>query len=800
MYIMPVMNKLLTRAVVLLCIAWAVSASAAEFVAQNETLRVTYDDAADTFSVAEKGSGKSFLSNGRLDGVVAKASLGPASDGVFGDGQKISVIQADGAIASLELYKGLPFVLVRKELKNTGEEMTDLQRVVPATFTLDLGKPAGDLRTMGTAGLTAPNKHPGSYLFLTLADPATRRGVVAGWVTQDRGSGVLFSGINNGKVEFKAQIDYGHLRIPVGKTGKLETLAIGVFDDARIGQELYADTIKKQYNIKLHPQVSGYCTWYSEIGGLTDPKGGAGASNEKDIATLTAFAAKELKPFGFNFVQIDDEWQDGATNPDGSRINGPRRGFLRAKPNGPYPHGMAPTAEMIKSHGLTAGLWFLPFARNHQDPEYRDRKDWFMYRQDGMPYETVWGGTSLDLTHPAVQAHLAELARTVHGWGYNYFKMDGLWTGSCTEQVYVNDGYKEDHIGYHKPFHNPDVTNIEALRTGLKVLRQAAGPDVFFSGCCASQSMRSLGGVIGLVDSMRIGPDNGFGWQDYRNETMHFEGGGIITGPIRGNRLYFLHGRVWWNDPDPAYVRPAVKLNHAQLLASWVAVSGMFNLNSDWLPGLPPERLDILKRCLPSHHAQARPVDYFDSVMPSIWLLTDGGQSVRRDVIGLYNWDSTPRTIGYDAAKAGLDGSKTYHAFDFWSKSALPDFKGGFKFATPAESCRVIAVRADEGHPVLVSTSRHVTQGIVDVTGEIWSDRCLSATSQVVANDPYELRIVGLADGGVSWKPVGVTISAEDTAAGVTVDMQGDGGLLRVMIKSPVTRAVKWSVKFVSQP
>ena len=58
---------------------------------------------------------------------------------------------------------------------------------------------------------------------------------------------------------------------------------------------------------------------------------------------------------------------------------------------------------------------------------------------------------------------------------------------------------------------------------------------------------------------------------------MHFEGGGIITGPIRGNRLYFLHGRVWWNDPDPSYVRPAVKLNHAQLLASWVAVSGMFN-------------------------------------------------------------------------------------------------------------------------------------------------------------------------------------------------------------------------------
>ena len=775
------------------------TASAAVFTAANETLAVTYDDAADCFSVVEKASGAVFITDGKFDGPGAQAVAASATDAVFGDGQKITVTQTDGSVASLELYQGLPFVLLRKELKNSGEETTDIQRVAPVTFTLDLGTPAAELKTMGTAGLTAPNKHPGSYLFLTLAEPASRRGVVAGWLTQDRASGVVFSAIKNGKVEFTTQLDYGHLRIPVGKSARLETLAVGFFADARIGQERYADAIKKQYNIKLNPQVSGYCTWYSEVGGLTDAKGGAGASNEKDIKTLTEFAAQELKPFGFNFVQIDDEWQDGALNPDGTRINGPRRGFMRHKPDGPYPHGMAPTAEMIKAHGLTAGIWFLPFARNHQDPEYKDRKDWFMYRQDGMPYETAWGGTSLDLTNPQVQAHLAELAKTIKGWGYNYFKMDGMWTGSCTEQVYVNDGYKEDHIGYHKPFHNPDVTNIEAMRSGLKILRKAAGPEVFFSACCASQNMRSLAGTIGLVDSMRIGPDNGFGWQDYRQETMHFEGGGIITGPIRGNRLYFLHGRVWWNDPDPSYVRPAVKLNHAQLLASWIAVSGMFNLNSDWFPGLPPERLDILKRCLPSHHCQARPVDYFDSVMPSIWLLTDRSQSVRRDVLGLYNWDSKTATIGYHAAKAGLDGTKTYHAFDFWSKLPLPDFKGAFKFDVPAESCRVIAVRAAEDHPVLVSTSRHVTQGIVDVTGEQWDAAAatLSATSALVANDPCELRIAGLSDGG-KWQLVAATATV-----GVTITpapaVAGEADWLHVTLTAKTTSPAKWTLKFAKE-
>ena len=44
------------------------------------------------------------------------------------------------------------------------------------------------------------------------------------------------------------------------------------------------------------------------------------------------------------------------------------------------------------------------------------------------------------------------------------------------------------------------------MRSGLKLVRNAAGKDVFLSGCNLSQNMRSLSGSIGLVDSMRIGP------------------------------------------------------------------------------------------------------------------------------------------------------------------------------------------------------------------------------------------------------------------------------------------------------
>ena len=763
------MKRLASSILLVFCAAGIAGAEPLKI--SNDKLTVTYDKAGGTFSVADKASGREFLASGRLYEDAAGAVVEPMQHETFGKGSRIVVALADGGEISLELCDESPFVMIRGTLVNKGKKDLNLKRLGPVSFMLDLGKSPEDLRTMGTAGLTAPDKNPGSYLFLTLDDPATRHGVVSGFVTNERGSGVLFSDVKNGGVRFKAQIDYGHLRLSPGEFAKTETLAVGYFDDARLGEEAYADTIRRIHHIQLHPRTNGYCTWYSDKHSK--------AGDEKSIVELADFAARELKPFGFSFVQLDDEWQDGGT------FNGPRRGFDRVKSDGPYPHGMAPVAEKFKNLGLTAGIWFMPFARNHKDPEYKDRQNWFVKRDNGQPYEVRWGGTSLDLTFPEVQDHLTKLVKTIHGWGYNYFKMDGLWTGSATELMYVNDGYVDDHMGNNLPFHNPKKTNVDMLRDGLRLVRQAAGPDVFFSGCNVSQNMRSFGACMGLVDSMRIGPDNGTKWDE------------LIVGPVRGTRLYFLNGRTWWNDPDPSYVRADLPLNEGRFLTSWVALSDSFNLNSDWIPDLPVERLDVMKRTMPYHGATARPVDYFDNDMPRIWHVSDTRQAVRRDVLGFFNWDGKDAVITTSAAKAGLDAAaSTWHGFDFWANEPVADFKGELALTVPGRSCRVIAVRADAGHPVLLSTSRHVSQGILEVTDETWNadTQTLSGVSQVVANDPYELRIAGIEDGGKSWKPV----SAE--ADEMTTDLHEGSGIVRVKMNPVSSGAVKWSVKFKALP
>ncbi len=182
-------------------------------------------------------------------------------------------------------------------------------------------------------------------------------------------------------------------------------------------------------------------------------------------------------------------------------------------------------------------------------------------------------------------------------------------------------------------------------------------------------------------------------------------------------------------------------LEQARLNASWTAIAGQLFYNSDWLPDLPPERLDILKRTLLPHGLAARPVDLFEHDPPRIWLLSDTRGQPRRDVVALYNWDAAhAATIACPAARLGLPAAARYVAFDFWADRFLPPFGGQLVAELPPASCRILAVRPAAPQPQLLSTSRHVTQGMVDVLAERWDAPAdtLRGVSRLVAGDPYQ--------------------------------------------------------------
>lgn len=731
---------------------------------RNHTLQADYEPATGTLTLVDRATRRAFVVGATVGGdATPQVKRVAANDAVLGAGEALEIADSSGRKDTITLYRTLPFAILRATLHNRDAAVRTVERIVTASLPIDLGKPAAELVALGTGGLHPAASAPGSYVWMATADPKTRNGVVCGWLTNHRGSGVLLPGTRGDRPALTAQIDYGKLRIEPGSAVALETLAIGYFDDARLGLEAWADTVARIEGVHLRPQPSGYCTWYH-----------AGASNEKQLAAQAEFAAQRLAPFGFSFLQIDDGWQDGVSH------NGPNRVFSRHRPDGPYPSGMKAAADHIRALGLTAGIWFMPFAGTYYDPFFADKQDWFVHREDGSPYETDWGGACLDMTNPAAREYLRQnVVRFAHEWGYHYFKMDGLWTGSATKQIYVNDAYRPDGIG-DAVFHDPSKTNIDAYRSGLKLVREAAGPDVFLLGCCIPQNMRSYGAAFGRVDAMRIGPDNGPDWN------------GIVTGPTFGSRHYFLNGRVWWNDPDPVYVRPSVPIEQARLICSWAALTGQMVVCSDYLPDLPAERLDLLKRVMPHHGLLPRPVDLFEEPIPRVWILTDDRKGrPRRDIVGLFNWSDREARIDLPFERLGLDGGQEYAAFDYWGNRLLPSMRANLAVSVPKQSCVVLALHPTADHPYVISTNRHVTQGVVDILTETWDAgaQTLSGRSKVVAGDPYELRIV-------SGRPVASgQVSPADRKAGVTIETRTDGDLVRVLIQSPASRAVNWSLR-----
>jgi hypothetical protein len=708
-------------------------------------------------------------------------------------------------------------VCAKVSLKNSGALPLTLKTIIPVSCAIESSSSSSpDLKVFGSDGPALASKGKTSYVFLALVDPKTRAGLVSGWLTHERASGVVALQGDGGPLHFDARSEYGRRVIAPGESFEGETFAIGFFDDCRDGLEALADATAKINQIKLLPPWSGYSTWYH--GKAT---GSTGALDEKRMAQLAKFAHDQhLADYGLTFLQIDDQWQVG------------RRDFTSHKPNGPYPGGMKKTADVIHANGFKAGIWLTPFGWQGKDQRtdqqgrvqkmpnetvLKDHPDWFVHRQDGTVYDVFWAWDCLDMSHPQARQFLKDVVtRMTHDWGYDLLKIDGLWAGMACKILYPSPAYRGDGLG-DAVFYDKNKSNIEIYRDGLRLVREAAGKDVFLLGCNIAQNMRTMGGSIGLVDAMRVGPDIGAKWDN------------VVRCARPASILYFWNGKVWHNDPDCLMLRDPLTVENGRAWGSWIALSGQLNLVSEWLPDLPPERLDIYKRTVPNHGHTARPVDLFERDLPRIWHLTWGEGEDRHDVVGLFNWnppggasgrnvaaatqeeptEAAARTeksrgegesvkLSIDLAQLGIpdaQGAKVV-GFDYWDNSFVPAFDGTKEFDVPAGSCKIIAVRRVSDHPQLLSTSRHVSQGLPDVIEAKWdpAKRTLCGRSKLVGNDPYELRI----DASSSMKMSDASVSSDDRGAGVSAQGNQDGRQVRVSINSPVTREVTWEVHFAA--
>ena len=346
------------------------------------------------------------------------------------------------------------------------------------------------------------------------------------------------------------------------------------------------------------PSVFGYCTWYYYYANVT----------ERDLLENVDALAAHRDAFPTRYVQIDDGYQtfQGDWNDQDAS----------------WPTPLRDIAATIRSKGMEAGIWTMPFHASTASRVFREHPEWFVRDDSGKPLvaqgwspppDDKWA--TLDTSREDVLEHLRTVFRTFREWGFTYFKMDGLGFA-------LVDGVR----------HDPAATPVSAFRQGLQAIREAV-PDSFLLGC--SQHFLPC---VGLCDGVRFSDDT------------RAQPGSIVTAvECTLNRFWMF---PWYEaDPDVLIARQdrgSVTPGDARISVLSGILTG-FCLTSDNLATIAPERLGILAKAVSLRMRDVRPlygVSAFE--WPRLFLGTVDG----RPACAIVNYGDAP----YEVRKADIEG------------------------------------------------------------------------------------------------------------------------------------------------
>jgi alpha-galactosidase len=446
--------------------------------------------------------------------------------------------------------------------------------------------------------------------------------------------------------------------------------------------ENYAGMIADAHRVRLAPVINGWCNWFYDHAN----------TSEAEVLANAAFAARHLKPYGLEWIQIDDGYQ---------------RAFSDWEGNEKFPHGMKWLAQQIRALGLKPGLWLAPYVVSEGTEIHRQHPDWLIRDLDGAIRRCGDRGTSklygLDISVPAAAEWLrGVLHQVTNDWGFDFIKIDFVeWTLLAADR-----------------YHDAGWSRAQAYRRGAQIIREAIGPARHLLDCGPAQV------TVGLCDSTRIELDQPFlTWEQY---TSFFNS----NAPAMAKRYYF-HQRTWINDADHLGVA-LLTPSQACAAASIIALSGGTMISGDRLTELDDLRLDIVRKVFPSYGSAARPIDLFEREQPEVFALPVKTPFEDWMVVGLFNYEQGGAVHkSVSLAALGLDAGQQWLAFDFWQQRLLGPVSGELRTQVPAAAVALVALRRDRGVPQVISTDRHFTQGGVELRAVEWhaDSQVLSGTS-----------------------------------------------------------------------
>ncbi|MFO0839932.1 MAG: NPCBM/NEW2 domain-containing protein [Phycisphaerae bacterium] len=557
--------------------------------------------------------------------------------------------------------------------------------------------------------------------------------------------------------------------------GDVQTpLAQGTFDpvadrvtlaDGRTIENYYKSVLKVPHFRPLDKSVfpvppSGWCSWYYYYQEVTP----------EEVLVNARWIAANLAEHGARYVQLDDGWQGTGhglgDNRDWSTIDERFRGRT-----------MAGLATQIRALGLEAGIWIAPHGQSNE--AVARGSDAFLFTRDGKSASDTWEGTFLlDPTAARAAEYLRDLFGRIRSWGFSYFKIDG--------QPIVIDEYSKRAAAMRGPLDSaePDDARAERLyRQTLTTIRESIGRDSYLLGCWGIP----LPG-IGIMNGSRTAGDVVLGWD------------GFLVANDAVQRWNFLHNVAWYCDPDVMTLRPPLSAGVARAWATIQGLSGQALMTSDRLPDLPASRLAMLHRVYPA--VDVRPLDLYrpDNVRKPIWDLKVSHLGRQYDVLAAFNYDEkTAQTRLVTWQSLGLDPAKAYHVYDFWNDAYLGAWPQGVFIETPPADVRVLTLVPESDRPVLIGTSRHITQGWVELlalteNGTSGAPR-LEGRSRVIPGEPYRL-VLGLPRSKHSFRVSRVRVGPGGALRGAPEIQNGTGfATVTLDLAGPAPRELRWTIE-----
>ena len=421
---------------------------------------------------------------------------------------------------------------------------------------------------------------------------------------------------------------------------------------------------------------------------------------------------------------------------------------------------MRALSDYIRQKGLVPGIWFTPFAVAPKEEADR-HPDWFLRDAQGKLIPTFGGisyanGTTLNVENQdAVEAWYRMWWRKAsETWNYDFFKIDGQPDVVAAYSRAANAG------------------GVEAYRQGLRIGRATVGPGKFINACWGTPVE-----AIGIVNGSRIGGDTGY--------DAH-----AINVLLQWN---FLNNIAWYCDPDAAADLYRATVQRARLNAQARALTGQQFLTDDLWTQVTPEVRRTWQLSFPSLNifpANLYPItdwrnyDLFDLKVAKPWGTWD--------VVGLMNYDGKPATKTLDLGRLRLQATAV-HVYAYWGGSYLGLFRSDAKLAVPMapyEGRLFRVTPAEAFRPAIVSTSRHVSQGGLDLERVRWVRRATgwavrATSSHLVAGDPYLVAFAG----------AGYTATAARSSAG-PVRIRRAGGCAYVSFVPRRDGLAVWEVTF----